>query len=232
METVSVSMANLITQVYEIDTGIIHNIAVRHPTKLNQLQAFSAGPGLMEGADKKLAALVGRVSNLRPKSHELRVLGAGSYDGRVEGLSADLYPNFVRFVIQDIFDQDCVEWDPLPELIYRLTRPYWSGVTPPLEEIDFLDVFLEPGKIIRQPKASSGAGGRQHTVRLFRPITLHATTDLYSKLLGSGVFMPLTDQQLQSTDGGATQGEATLGKVTYRLANNLGVVGVTDPFKL
>lgn len=221
-QTVSVSAANLIVAFVDSDSGVYHPVAAGHPSIRDQFQSLAAGPAIHHMAQSYLKEIGVDIGALKEKMSD--AYSVRHFDGRVEGVPPENYSTYARWLCHSASGEDSLcDWRVFPELIDRLTKPYWEGVTPPLTRDDMKYVSLEAGGLIRQPSEASGTGGQGHKVRIFRPCKLHMPDAILQKLLDCEAFAKLSFEEMSTTHGGKKEGYFERNGQQFRLANNVGV---------
>ena len=219
----TISFANLITRLVSSErVGEYDSVAIRHPSEAYRYQALSAGPAVNGDAFSELQTYGIPTDELLPKTSG--AYERPHYDARFkvpreqEGtFTARMYDAMYRDPIAGL---DC---DPMPELRERLTKPYWSGIKPPLTLADCEEMSYFFRKPMRQPQEASGQGGQGNKIRIFNLCTLVVTPAVYEKLLASAAFVVLSVEEEGTTLGGRQEGSFKRGGQWFVLANNIGV---------
>ena len=220
-ERVSVSAANLIVG-FRGHSGAYQHIAAQCPETPDLLRPLSAGPAIHHMALSYLEKLGVDISELKEKTSD--AYNVRHFDGRVKGLLSENYAEYVRWLCHGASGENSLcDWRVLPELIERLTKPYWQGIHPPLTRDDVGHILLEAGGLIRQPGDASGQGGQRHKVRIFRACKLHMPDEVLQKLLDCAAFATLSHGDITTTKGGKQEGFFSWNGKKMRLANNVGV---------
>lgn len=212
-EMVDVSVANLITEIqYEEQVQPFAVMNPKDPSK--PLQALSAGPKFLEGAQRLLVT-----------DFQADPAGFVGLDARCR-VPRQVVPDFIDWLSAEYcrYDQLVMDWSPNSELAERLTESYWKDINPPLQLTQLWEYHLIELGLFRQPPSDDEAerGGRGAKIRLFRKWRLIINNrEVGHDFLRSRAVVLLTPEELATTHGGRRIGH-TIDR-QYRLANNLGV---------